>query len=301
MRKVLTLSCVVFVSLSLASCTNKSIQKTYWKAGTTVAYDEERKGNPSEAEKEYIMALQRANRELDDEQIASSLHNLGAFYRRQDRGSESIHYLSEALKMKEKLYGQTNEKTGRTLAELSAIYAIEGNFFEGREYANRLKSISNYYTGEEASFVDEVLKAYAIDMDKYTKDVSMIKPIADSGDPEAKFQLASIYFDGPYAKEMLPEIIGLYEKSANQGYNESQYYLGVIYDKGRGVAKDDVTARKWYRIAAENKHKIAQFNYAVFLLQGRGGEIDEGEGWNWMEKSSLQGYEAAQRALVQKR
>ena len=69
-------------------------------------------------------------------------------------------------------------------------------------------------------------------------------------------------------------------------------------DKGRGVEANDKTAREWYRIAAENQHPIGQFNYGVFLMQGRGGIKDRTEGWNWIEKSSVQGYAPAQRAII---
>lgn len=134
------------------------------------------------------------------------------------------------------------------------------------------------------TFVEKILEVYAVDTKKYKSDVARLTPKADAGDPEAQYELAAVYFDGPQAKELLPEIMNLNEKAATKGYTDAQYFLGVMYDKGRGVANDDVKARNWYRIAAENNHSIAQFNYAVFLVQGRGGEIDEEAGWDWMEK-----------------
>ena len=38
---------------------------------------------------------------------------------------------------------------------------------------------------------------------------------------------------------------------AKQGDADAQYNLGVMYEKGRGVPKDDKTAVKWYRLAAK--------------------------------------------------
>lgn len=70
-------------------CSHHAIQEAYWGAGTSVAHDEERKGNIQEAETELKVALARADRELNDEKLASSLHNLGAFYRRQNRLSDA--------------------------------------------------------------------------------------------------------------------------------------------------------------------------------------------------------------------
>lgn len=299
MKNIYVLISILIALLSSFGCSHHAIQEAYWGAGTSVALDEERKGNIQEAETELKVALARADRELDDEKLVSSLYNLGAFYRRQNRLSDAIHYLNESLKLEEKVSGASSERTGRILAELAAAYAMEGNFFEGRAYADRLKPLAKYYSGNEALFVEKVFEAYAIDTEKYENDVARLKSRADAGDPEAQYELAAVYFDGPHAKELLLEIIGLYEKAADQGYTDAQYYLGVMYDKGRGVPNDDVKAREWYRIAAENSHSIGQFNYAVFLMQGRGGPKNEDEAWAWIKKSSAQGYPSAQRALSQ--
>ncbi|MCP3871855.1 MAG: tetratricopeptide repeat protein [Desulfobacteraceae bacterium] len=298
MNRILLLVLFVWFIVVFSGCSHKSIQQAYWDAGTFVAHEEEKKGNIGEAEKELRIAVGRAKKELDDEKIASSLHNLGAFYRRQNRLSDAIHYLGEALKLEERVSGPTSVRTGRTLAELSASYLMEGNLFEGRPYAKRLEPLAKYYSGNEAMFVQKVLESYEIDTEKYNKIVAELKPLAKSGDPKAQYELAGIYFDGPDAKKIFPEIFALYEASANQGFAESQYYLGVLYDKGRGVAKDDSTARKWYRKAAESGHKIGQWNYAVFLIQGRGGPEKENEAWDWIKKSAAQGYPSAKRALM---
>jgi hypothetical protein len=299
MKRTIAFISAIIVPILIAACSHQAIQETYWGAGTSVALDEEKKGNIKAAETELKIALVRANRELGDDKRASSLHNLGAFYRRHNRLSDAIHYLIEALKVEEKVSGSSSQRVGRTLAELAAAYAMEGNFFEGRPYVDRLMLLAKYYSGNEEFFVKKVLEAYAIDIEKYNNNEAALKPIADAGDPKAQYQLAALYFDGPYAKQLLPNVISLYEKSAKQGYAEAQYYLGVMYDKGRGVKNDDVKAREWYRTAALKNHSIAQFNYAVFLMQGRGGPKNENEAWEWVKKSSSQGYSSAQRALRQ--
>jgi hypothetical protein len=297
MKQVISLFLLLVVLLLFTDCTNRAIQEAYWGAGTSVALDEEKKGNIQGAETELKVALSRANKELDDEKRAASLHNIGAFYRRQERLSDAIYYLNEALKLEEKVSGPASERTGRTLAELAVVYLIEGNLFDGRVFADRLKPLSTYYSGNEALFVEKIFEAYKIDFNKYNSDVARLKPEADAGVPKAQYELATVYFDGPDAKKLLPEIVSLFEKSADQGFVESKYYLGVMYDKGRGVSKDDIKAREWYRIAAERGHAIGQYNYAVFLIQGRGGTKNENEAWMWFKKSSEQGNTSAQRAL----
>ena len=292
------ISTLLWTFVNLAAC-SRTIQAVYWDAGTSVALNEEKKGNLQKAETELRVALARATRELNEEMVASSHHNLGAFYRRQERLPEALKYLNEALILEEKVSGPMSERTGRTLAELSAAYAMENNLFEGRPFAKRLEPLAGLYKANESLFVKQVLEFYKIDIEKYDREVAKLKPLADAGDPIANYQLALVYFNGPDAKELIPQILTLYEVAANQGYSDAQYVLGVMYDKGRGMTADDQKSREWYRVAANNNHRIGQFNYAVFLLQGRGGARNETEAWEWIKKSSAQNYPGAQRLLEQ--
>ena len=47
--------------------------------------------------------------------------------------------------------------------------------------------------------------------------------------------------------------------SAEQGYAEAQFNLGLMYADGLGVAKDYAEAIKWLKLAAEQKFEAAQF------------------------------------------
>ena len=67
------------------------------------------------------------------------------------------------------------------------------------------------------------------------------------------------------------KVIKLWTKCAYQGYTGAQYNLGLMYDKGQGVAQDDSAAMKWYRMAADQGHAGAQYNLGVMYRQGRGG------------------------------
>ncbi|WP_314879189.1 tetratricopeptide repeat protein, partial [Haemophilus parahaemolyticus] len=61
---------------------------------------------------------------------------------------------------------------------------------------------------------------------------------------------------------------------AEQGDASTQFNLGVMYAKGRGVKQDDVEAVKWYRQAAEQGDAEAQFNLGVMYAKGRGVKQD---------------------------
>ena len=45
---------------------------------------------------------------------------------------------------------------------------------------------------------------------------------------------------------------------AEQGDADAQYYLGAMYENGRGVRQNYAEAAKWYRRAAEQSHAEAE-------------------------------------------
>jgi TPR repeat protein len=61
-----------------------------------------------------------------------------------------------------------------------------------------------------------------------------------------------------------------YRFAAEQGYARAQTKLGWIYFKGRGVPKDYKTAVKWYRLAAEQGNVYAQGQLSSMYFLGRG-------------------------------
>ena len=89
------------------------------------------------------------------------------------------------------------------------------------------------------------------------------------------------------------EITDLLAK-AEAGQADAQTIAGVLYEIGRGVAKDDAQAAKWYRKAADQGVAEAQFNLALLYKSGRGVPKDLTEASNWMRKSADQGNAKAQ-------
>ena len=73
--------------------------------------------------------------------------------------------------------------------------------------------------------------------------------------------------------------------------------LGWMYEYGRGVAKSDVEAVKWYRTAAEQGDVVAQYNLGTMYENGRGVEKAEAEAARWYHKAAKQGNARAQHSL----
>jgi len=54
--------------------------------------------------------------------------------------------------------------------------------------------------------------------------------------------------------------VELYQKAAEQEYANAQYALGLCYQLGVGVEKDDQKAIEFYQKAAKQGHTDAQHN-----------------------------------------
>ena len=77
-------------------------------------------------------------------------------------------------------------------------------------------------------------------------DMATLTRQAQSGDAEAQVDLANEYYEqGNHAKAF-----EWYTKSANQGYADAQFNLGVMYAQGKGVRQDCQKAVEWFTKAA---------------------------------------------------
>ncbi len=90
---------------------------------------------------------------------------------------------------------------------------------------------------------------------------------------------------------------------AEQGEEEAQYFLGIMYDQGQGVPQNDQEAVRWYRLAAEKRDASAQFNLGFKYVKGYGVPKDYVLAHMWMNLAAAQGSENAVefRDLLEKR
>jgi hypothetical protein len=78
----------------------------------------------------------------------------------------------------------------------------------------------------------------------------------------------------------------------------AQYNLGVMYNNGRGVPKDEAQAVVWYRKAAEQGYAAAQNNLGVMYSAGLGG-LEASDTWAvyWQALAAQQGNDNAIKNL----
>lgn len=87
--------------------------------------------------------------------------------------------------------------------------------------------------------------------------VAILLPLAEQGNAEACYQLASLYRSGngvPADHRAAFQWLG---KAAGQGHIQAMYNLGVMYENGWGTTADTRAARDWYQRAAQQGHRMA--------------------------------------------
>jgi len=74
-----------------------------------------------------------------------------------------------------------------------------------------------------------------------------------------------------------------------QGNTFAQFILGLMYDNGRGVPKDDKEAIRWYRLAAQQGYAWAESKLGAMYGSGRGVPQNYGEAVKWFRLAAEQG------------
>ena len=77
---------------------------------------------------------------------------------------------------------------------------------------------------------------------------------------------------------------------AEQGDSKAQFQLGIAYDSGQGVARDQGEAAKWYRRAADQGLAEAQNSLGSMYQHGQGLPQNYGEAIAWYQKAAAQGF-----------
>jgi Leucine-rich repeat (LRR) protein len=98
---------------------------------------------------------------------------------------------------------------------------------------------------------------------------------AAQGDARGQCNLGVCYENGLGVEKDEARAAELYAKAAERGYATGQCGLGVCYYYGRGVERDEARAAELYAKAAEQGHARAQCNLGVCYKHGTGVERDE--------------------------
>ena len=98
---------------------------------------------------------------------------------------------------------------------------------------------------------------------------------------ESLYKQGKTLYDAKNYEQAFPKL----KAAAEKGHKKAQYRVGLSYDKGRGVAEDDVMAVKWYQKSAAQGYAKAQYQLAKCYLKGEGVAKDEAKAKSWLKKA----------------
>jgi len=159
---------------------------------------------------------------------------------------------------------------------------------------------------EEAELREQILPGSTDDGLTPEQRFQALLESAKAGDPIAQNGLGVMYYTGEAVSktetgEILdhdPELAaGWFYRSAEQGYADAQFNLGLMYVNGEGVEQDINHAVELFKKAADQGHVDAQNNLGALYYLGEGITRNEEKAIEWFEKAAAQGNEEAQANL----
>ena len=131
----------------------------------------------------------------------------------------------------------------------------------------------------------------------YTKAGEEFRKSAEQGNTIAQYYLGRMYENGRGVSQDYAKAVEWYRKSAEQGNTIAQYYLGRMYENGRGVSQDYAKAVEWYRKSAEQGNADAQYNLGIMYEYGYGVSKDYAKAAEWYRKAAKGGNMRARKIL----
>ena len=137
--------------------------------------------------------------------------------------------------------------------------------------------------------------------------VRILRPLANSGDTIALFQIADAYSDPDMGILDYKEAMRWYKLTSDQGIGknefiklvgQSRHTIGGMYKRGLGVAKDYREAVKWYRLALDQQFWGARYDLGLIYYSGGNGVAqDYAEAMSWFKQATMLGHSGAQNKL----
>jgi len=129
----------------------------------------------------------------------------------------------------------------------------------------------------------------------YSGAVTIWRPLAEKGDPDAQFNLGQAYRLGRGVPTNLAAAKTWFERSANQGHVDAQTTLGLLlFQNG-----DQAEGLKWLKESADQGEPRALLVYGTALVNGDGVTQDPVLGYAFVSRAAAQGLAPAKDTLKQ--
>lgn len=127
-------------------------------------------------------------------------------------------------------------------------------------------------------------------MEEIFKDSDLIK-LAEKGNLQAQYELGKYYYNkSPLGMNYLKKGIYWYTRAAEGNYPQAQYDLAIFHIQGFGFEINYKKTFYWLERAANLNHLEAQCELAFSYEVGRGVKQDYIKAYQWYRKAAKQGY-----------
>ena len=157
------------------------------------------------------------------------------------------------------------------------------------------QTLSQAQEDAEATALQKGDKAY--EQENYTEAMRWYRKAADQGSTEAQRHIGLLYERGSGVARDYTEAMRWYRKAADQGDSSAQFYIGQLYERGSGVWRNYAEAMRWYRKAADQGDSFAQYSIGWLYERGRGIAQDYVEAMWWYRKAADRGNTFAQTRM----
>jgi TPR repeat protein len=122
------------------------------------------------------------------------------------------------------------------------------------------------------------------------------------GNVDAMVNLSQLYSVGDGVKLDRGKALQLVRAAADRGDANAQWKTGVLLHMlGRGGLGTPQEAFRYYKMSADQGHKLAMYFVGVAYRRGEGVDQDEEEACRWWERGAALGDEGSRHALANMR
>jgi len=132
----------------------------------------------------------------------------------------------------------------------------------------------------------------------YDRALEILKPLAEEGDSQAQITMGLMYDYGHGVEKNQAESIKWYLMAAEQGVPLVQHDIGVKYFQGQGVEQNYLEATKWWELSANAGIADSQFNLGLMHYRGIGIPKDYVKAAKLFDAAAEQGHGNAQYSLA---
>ncbi len=173
-----------------------------------------------------------------------------------------------------------------------AEYQLGNQYFKGKSVNRNIPRAVHYFLRAKNHGVKPAETALKVLSQYGYEDVVR----AEMGDAKAQYAMAMQYLAG---KSNLDKTVALewLHAAARQSYAPALLQLGIMYEKGIILSKNDKKAFEFYKKAAELENPKAQISLSRMYKSGKGVQPNPTLANIWLNRAAAQGSQEAQKAL----